>query len=178
LKPSAGYAANRGLNCACPVNPSAVAQGAPCYTHSPSSVQRWLLRQQLQPLTPQHALGRRDSLLQHTLQLFAARCLQKSERLNLRAHLRLVIAISTSCASAPCEAKRPSVEATRAAPPSFIALPREIAPLLQTPSQVVEGANTSFISLHQQRSSFLSFWLHGTRYTLAIFDASPNEPDL
>jgi hypothetical protein len=109
--------------------PSAFVGGAPCYTHSPRSVQRWLLRQQLHPDAPQHALGCRESLLQHTLQLLAARCLQKSERWNLRRHLLLVIANSTSCASAPCEAKSPSVDATRAAPPSFIALPREIAPL-------------------------------------------------
>jgi hypothetical protein len=108
----------------------ASAEGAPCYTHWPEFVQRSLLRQQLHPDGPQHALGRRESLLQHVSQLSPSpRFLQKSERSNLRLHLRLVIAISISCASTFREAKSPSVEATRAAPPSFIALPREIAPV-------------------------------------------------
>ena len=50
---------------------SAVAGGAPRYTHRPESAQRSFLRQQLHPLGPQHALGRREFLLQHTSHLFS-----------------------------------------------------------------------------------------------------------
>jgi hypothetical protein len=124
--------------------PLASAEGAHCYTHSPLSLHLWLLRQQLHSSEPQHALGRRDSLLQHARQRPPERLLQKSGRSYARRHPLLVIAGST-CASARSEAKSPSAEATRAAPPSFIALPREIAPVSRPLARSSKGAPSRFL---------------------------------
>jgi hypothetical protein len=115
--------------------PLTTGQGALRYSHLPESRQRSLLRQQLHPFGPQHALGCRPFLLQHTVQCFPLpRFLQKSALSNFRLHLLLLIAgvttaSSSSCALAPSEAKSPSAEATSAALVSFIALLREMAPL-------------------------------------------------
>jgi hypothetical protein len=54
---------------ACGAHASAIAEGAPCYSHRPESVHLWFLRQQLHSRRPQHALGCRVPLLQHAVHL-------------------------------------------------------------------------------------------------------------
>jgi hypothetical protein len=108
---------------------SARAEGAPCYTHLPLSLHVSPRRQQLHPSLPQHALRRRRPLPQHMLhRAFPAVVLQKSPPSRIQRRLRLPnVPISSPWASpAPT---RPSAEATRAAPASFIALPRVTAPV-------------------------------------------------
>ncbi len=100
--------------------------------HLPDSAHVWFLRQQLHSTRPQHALGRREPLLQHEVQgprEGVRSLLHQSWRPSLLLHFLLEIAVVTVCASARRPAKSPSAEATRVAPPSFIALPREISPV-------------------------------------------------
>jgi hypothetical protein len=101
------------------------------YRQVPSDLQVSLRRQQLQPLLPQHALGRRrpEPVPQQMLQRSPPPAwLQKSPPLCRQRRLRLP-SVTTSWASALPTAKRPIAEATSAAPASFIALPRVIAPV-------------------------------------------------
>jgi hypothetical protein len=86
--------------------------------------QRSFLRQQLHPSGPQHAVRR---LLPSPQQILHPESLQKSPPFCRQRCLSA--SIVTSWASAPREAKSPIAEATSAAPVSFIALPREIAPV-------------------------------------------------
>ncbi len=68
--------------------------------------------------------------------------------------LRTAIPTVSSWASARREAKSPSAEATKAAPLSFIALPREITPVSR-PLAKSSKARTSRSSLSPNRTPFL-----------------------
>jgi hypothetical protein len=123
------------------VSPFQTSREAPRYLHLPSS-QRSFGRQHEHPCLPQHALRRRRPSPQHTLhRALPAVVLQKSPPLRLQRRLRMPsVTISWPCASpAPT---RPSADATSAAPASFIALPRVIAPVSRPAARSSKGRAT------------------------------------
>ena len=130
---------------------SDVAGGLPCYLHLPLR-HLWFLRQQRHPYLPQHGFGRRPVLLQHSLH--PPITLQKLPPRLRQRRLRTAIPTVSSSALALREAKSPSAEATKVAPVSFIALPREITPASR-PLAKSSKARTSPLSPSANRTPFL-----------------------
>ena len=126
----------------------------------------------MHPLGPQHALGRRRRVQQTRQVSPSPRLRQKSPP--LRRHRRLALlwpATSTSSCpwAASAEANRPSADATSAAPPSFIALLREMAPLSRPMAMSSKERCTlvsSAIALLSRRAGLVSHAALGNRVSM------------